>query len=116
MASTLLIVISMIVIGTATTTLQLIVGVSLYGLAQGTTSPTLLAWATDLSDERFKGRGLASLYISMELGIGLGAFISGWLYANDASHFLMVFFTSAALSAIAFLYLLLFKRKHSVAA
>jgi MFS family permease len=111
MASTSLIVISMVVIGTAETTLQLIVGVSLYGLAQGSTSPTLLAWATDLSDDRFKGRGLASLYISMELGIGLGAFISGWLYGNDSTKFLLVFLTSALLSAIAFLYLLLLNRQ-----
>lgn len=115
-ASTSIIVISMIIIGTAESVIQLIIGVSLYGLAQGSTSPTLLAWATDLSDERFKGRGLASLYISMELGIGLGAFISGLLYGNDPSQFILVFFTSAALSAIAFLYLLLFKRKQQIAA
>jgi len=110
-ASTSLIIVSMLVIGTSHTIFQLTAGISLYGLAQGSTSPTLLAWATDLSDERFKGRGLASLYISMELGIGLGAFFSGWLYGNDPSRFLYVFFGCSMLSLIAFLYLFLFRRQ-----
>jgi predicted MFS family arabinose efflux permease len=96
----------MFVIATAETSFQLIAGVSLYGLAQGSTSPTLLAWATDLSHEEFKGRGIASLYIFMEMGIGLGAFISGLLYGNDPSRFIIVFMTAATLGAIAFLYLL----------
>jgi len=83
------------------------IGVSVYGLAQGSTSPTLLAWATDLSDDRFKGRGIASLYIFMELGIGLGAFLSGLLYANDPSRFFITFLISGLLSLVAFMYLLM---------
>lgn len=107
LVSTLLIGVSMFIIGTASTTLQLIVGVTLYGFAQGSTSPTLLAWATDLSDDRFKGRGIASLYIFMELGIGLGAFLSGLLYANDPSRFFITFLTSGLLGVMAFIYLIL---------
>jgi predicted MFS family arabinose efflux permease len=110
------IVLSMLMIGTADTATQLIIGVSMYGLAQGSTSPTLLAWATDLSHEQYKGRGIASLYIFMELGIGLGAFISGLLYANNSSRFIVVFATAATLGTIAFLYLLLVKRKQRITA
>jgi len=105
--STLLIGLSMVVIGTATSSAQLILGVTLYGLAQGSTSPTLLAWATDLSHDEFKGRGIASLYIFMELGIGLGAFLSGMIYANDPSRFFITFLTSGLLGALAFMYLLM---------
>jgi MFS family permease len=104
--STLLIVIAMIVIGLSSTPLMLIVGVTLYGFAQGSTSPTLLAWAADLSDDRFKGRGIASLYIFMELGIGLGALCSAWIYGNDQNNFFITFLTSGLLSAIAFAYLI----------
>jgi MFS family permease len=100
-------VLAMFVIGSANSPMQLIVGVSIYGLAQGTTSPTLLAWATDLSDDRFRGRGLASLYIFMEMGIGLGALLSGLVYANDASKFFMVFSLSGMLGALALLFLFL---------
>jgi len=104
--STFGVLLSMIVIGTATTSFQLIVGVTLYGFAQGSTSPTLLAWATDLSNHEFKGRGIASLYIFMELGIGLGAFLSGLIYANNPERFFITFLISGLLGAIAFVYLL----------
>jgi predicted MFS family arabinose efflux permease len=83
----------------------LISGCVLYGLAHGATSPTLLAWATDLSDEEHKGRGIGSLYISMEFGIGIGAFTSGLLYANTNANLFLVFISAAALSFIGFLYL-----------
>jgi len=114
LVSTAGIVLSMVIIGTADTSFQLIVGVSIYGLAQGSTSPTLLAWATDLSQEQYKGRGISSLYIFMELGIGLGAFISGLLYGNDSSRLILVFTTAAVLGLIAFLYLLLVRHQQRV--
>ncbi len=108
--STLLITSSMFIIGLATTTAQLIVGVTLYGLGHGATSPTLLAWATDLSDEHHKGRGVASLYIFMELGIGLGALLSGFIYSNNSENFFITFLTCAVLSVSAFLYLILMRK------
>ena len=103
--SMLLMFISMMVIGMASTPFVLITGVTLYGFAQGSTSPTLLAWATDLSNDRFKGRGIGSLYIFMELGIGLGALCSGWLYGNQSDNFFTTFLISGLLSALAFAYL-----------
>lgn len=103
--STALMAFGMLWIGLADSKTMLIIGVFLYGLAQGATSPTLLAWATDLSDPEHKGRGVASLYISMEFGIGMGAFLSGWIYANDSSRFFITFLISSILSLIAFLYL-----------
>jgi MFS family permease len=101
----LFIILAMLTIGFSNTPLQLMLGMSLYGLAHGATSPTLIAWAADLSDPRYKGRGVASLYIFMELGIGLGAFISGLLYDNNPAHFLLTFGICAALAGVAFMYL-----------
>ncbi len=106
------ITVSLIIIGFATTSAMLIVGASLYGFSHGSTSPTLLAWATDLSDAEHKGRGIGSLYISMEFGIGIGAFASGLLYGNQNSNFLLVFLISAILSFIGFIYLVLKPFKH----
>lgn len=103
--SSLIIVASMLIIAFAETKLQLILGVTLYGFGQGATSPTLLAWATDLSDLNFRARGIASLYIFMELGIGIGAFASGLIYGNESSHFFMTFIIAGLLAAIAFIYL-----------
>lgn len=106
-----LLVISMIIISQGQTARDLIIGISLYGLAHGMTSPTLLAWATDLSDPAHKGRGLSSLYIFMELGIGLGAFVSGLLFNVDPDNFALPFITCAFLSVAAFVILLLAGRK-----
>jgi len=103
--STIMILISMVMIGLAESRWELIAGVTLYGLAQGATSPTLLAWATDLSDPQHKGRGVASLYIFMEMGIGIGALLSGWMYGNDASNFFLTFMIGGLLSGLAFAYL-----------
>lgn len=103
---TILVATAMLTIAFAETSLQLIIGVTLYGLAHGTTSPTLIAWATDLSDVRFKGRGVASVYIFMEFGIGFGAFASALVYGNDPSRFIFAFGICSLLAAIAFLYLM----------
>ncbi len=108
--STILMMVSMMVVGFAKDATVLIIGVSLYGLAQGSTSPTLLAWATDLSDEQHRGRGIGSLYIFMEFGIGIGALLSGFIYGNQSSHFFITFITCGALCLLAFVYLM---TKHS---
>jgi MFS family permease len=108
--STTLIVISMTIVATAHSQVQLIVGMFMYGLAQGATSPTLLAWTTDLSNVHYKGRGLASLYIFMELGIGIGAFSSGLIYANDSSNFFITFMVCAGFALAAFVYLIFSKK------
>ncbi|MBL0745061.1 MFS transporter [Chryseolinea sp. Jin1] len=104
--ATFIIAIALLVTGFAHTKLQLILGVVMYGFAYGAVSPTLLAWATDLSDEHHKGRGLASLYIFMEMGIGIGALMSGWVYGNDPSNFILTFSICSALAAASFVYLL----------
>jgi MFS family permease len=108
--STLVIVSAMVMIANADSRIMLIIGVSLYGLGQGTTSPTLLAWATDLSDVNHKGRGIASLYIFMEMGIGFGALASGFIYANEAENFFVTFVVCSALAMAAFLYLALSRK------
>lgn len=111
--STAMIAAAMTWIGFADSRHDLMIGMTLYGLGQGMASPTLLAWATDLSDEIHKGRGIASLYIAMELGIGSGAFAGALIYGNNASHFIRTFLTCGLLSALAFIFLLSvsFRRK-----
>jgi predicted MFS family arabinose efflux permease len=103
----------MIIIAVGTLPIHLKVGIAFYGLANGMTSPTLFAWATDLSDPNRRGKGLASLYIFMEMGIGIGAFISGWIYANDPSRFFATFITAGSIIAIAFVFLILLKFRKS---
>lgn len=103
--STFVMALAMVMISVSTTPLGLVAGVAVYGLAQGVTSPTLLAWATDLSPLKRKGRGVASLYILMEFGIGMGAFISGVLYSNQSERFPVTFIVCAVLASTAFVFL-----------
>jgi MFS family permease len=114
MVSTAMAAISMLFMGFAETPAHLMIAVTVYGLAQGMTSPTLFAWATDLSDEQHRGRGISSLYIFMELGIGVGAFASGWLYGNNPENFLITFLFCSALAGVAFLYLMFFRTTPTV--
>lgn len=107
--SSLMIAVAMLIIAVAESKLIILLGVSLYGLGQGATSPTLLAWATDLSNPEHKGRGIASLYIFMELGIGIGAFASGLIYGNESGNFFLTFLVCSVLAALAFLYLISLK-------
>ncbi|NEU67665.1 MFS transporter [Spirosoma agri] len=78
-----------------------------YGMSWGMNSPTIQAWTADLSDEKTRGRAMATMYIALEAGIGLGAVVSGWLLNHlvgeagiDAS-----FIVSGGLALVAVLYL-----------
>jgi MFS family permease len=99
--STTLIAIAMIVMGLATSKWILWTGGVLYGMANGMTSPTLFAWVTDLSNDHNRGRAFAFIYIAMELGIGLGAIISGFTYANNPEYLLLAVGGGSRLSLFA---------------
>ena len=58
-------------------------GAVVFGLGTGLNSPTLYAWTIDLSPPERRGRGVATMYIALEIGIGLGALLAGWIFANQ---------------------------------
>jgi MFS family permease len=82
LVSTALIATSMFLLAFAETEMDLILAGVVFGLAIGGNSPTLYAWTIDLCEEHFRGRGLATMYIFLEIGIGLGALISAEMYRN----------------------------------
>ena len=84
----------------------------LFGCAVGMYSPTTAAWVVDLSVNQFRGRALATMYIFLEAGIGIGALASGFLFANDPENFRLVFLTSAGIAGMAFLLLLFIKNNN----
>ncbi|EON79389.1 major facilitator family transporter, putative [Lunatimonas lonarensis] len=104
-AATLTMVVAMWVVAEAKSTSMLLVGAVLYGCSIGMNNPTITAWTVDLSLERFRGKALATMYIALEAGIGLGALVSGWIFANQAENFSAVFTASAATAGVAFLLL-----------
>ena len=104
--STLCLAISMIIIGFATDITAYLTGAFLFGIGYGLNSPTLFAWAIDLSPEKNIGRGISTLFIFLELGIGTGSLISGSLYQGINSRLPSLFMISAFFSFIAFLIVL----------
>jgi hypothetical protein len=50
------------------------------------------------------------MYIFLEAGIGIGALVSGFLFANNPENFRLVFLTSAGFAGLAFVSLLFVKR------
>ncbi|MHA6247018.1 MFS transporter [Pontibacter sp. CAU 1760] len=108
--STMLLTVSMLLIGLVTTPTELLLAGVLFGVATGMNSPTIYAWTIDLSHDAHRGRAMATMYIALEVGIGVGAFFSGWLYSNKVSNFTLVFWLSAAFALVSFLYLVLFVR------
>lgn len=98
---------SMFLIGISTSSELFLISAVIFGLFSGMSSPTIFAWTIDLSWEKHRGRGMATMYIALEIGIGTGALISGWLYGNNPLMFPYVFWLGALLSLIAFVYLLM---------
>ncbi len=104
---------AMIVIGFSSSAFSFFVGAVMLGLGSGMNTPTIFAWTIDLSSEQHRGRAMATMYIALEVGIGIGALVSGSVYSNNAEMFGVIFSIGALLSAAAFGYLI---SKHLVKA
>ena len=79
-----------------------------FGFALGNNSPTVMAWTIDLSEDKFRGRAIATVFIALEIGIGGGAMLSAWLYGNNPANFKTAFIGCALLGLLGFI--LLFKK------
>ena len=76
------------------------------GVGTGLNSPTLYAWTIDLSHPERRGRAVATMYIALEIGIGFGALLAGWIFSNQPSRLPYVHALSlgCVLVAVAYLY------------
>lgn len=77
--STVVLVVSMVLLIITQSPLMFWVSAVFYGMSWGMNSPTVTAWTADLSDEKTRGRAMATMYIALEAGIGLGAVAAGLL-------------------------------------
>ena len=110
--SLLLLVVALVFIGRANSPLHLMFAAAVYGVATGMLSPALTAFIIDLSHPDRRGKAVATMYIALEAGIGLGAFMAGALYISDIQMIPPTFYLIAALTLIAYLYLqFIFKMK-----
>ncbi|RED26900.1 putative MFS family arabinose efflux permease [Flavobacterium cutihirudinis] len=82
MAGLIVTSIALLVISEGKDIQMLLVGAGIYGIGTGILSPAISAWTIDMSNPEHRGKAVATMYISMELGIGSGALLGGTYY-ND---------------------------------
>ncbi|WP_375579086.1 MFS transporter [Marivirga tractuosa] len=103
--SSFILCIAMLLIAFSNSFISLMGAGVIFGFAVGMNSPTVFAWAIDLAEDNKRGKALATLYIFLEIGIGMGAFVSGWVYSNSSANFEKTFYTGAGIALISFIYL-----------
>lgn len=101
-----LIVVSVIMLGLANSVAWLMTGAFIYGMGTGLFSPATSAWTADLSHEEHRGRGMATMYIALEAGIGLGALVAGWIFQDYIHRIPAIFYACAITSVFGMIYLL----------
>lgn len=109
-------ILAFILLGVSHTATLLIIGAIIYGIAVGIFSPAISAWAIDLSDEDKRGKSVATMYIGLEAGIGIGAFLAGSYYQDSMINIPFIFYASALaniVSLFSLLYFQNFKNKFS---
>jgi len=86
-------------------------GAALYGISTGIVSPALNAWTVDMSFPESRGKAMATMYIALEAGIGLGALFAGWIYQDEIAKIPMVMYVSAAMVFCSMIYVFMRVRK-----
>jgi MFS family permease len=109
--SSITMVIAMAVLSIAHSMGMVIISASIMGLSVGMNGPTLMAWAVDLCQPEHRGRAVASVYIALELGIGSGALISGWIYQNKLENLIYAFLVPGVLALLSMILLLNWRKK-----
>ncbi len=104
-ASVLLLVFSLIFMGMASSATHLLMASGAIGFATGVASPAVFAWVIDISPEGRMARSMATVYIALEIGIGVGALLSAWIYDNNPELFAKAFYIGAAITSLAGVYL-----------
>jgi MFS family permease len=102
-------------IGFAHNAFSLMAASALYGIATGMLSPTATAWTIDLSNPDHRGKAMATMYIALEAGIGIGALLAGWIFISDFSMIPRIFYCCTGITILALFYLqVIYKAKSPV--
>ena len=103
-------VVSCVVTGTSADQTHFLLSSLVYGLGTAIISPSVMAWTADLADPVYKGRGMGTMFIMLELGFFSGNFFGQFLYQNNPDNFLLAFNFGTILGIIALIYMFLVMR------
>nr|WKN36780.1 MFS transporter [Tunicatimonas sp. TK19036] len=110
-----ILVLGCLFLGFASSGFWLLAAGAFFGLALGMNTPTIYAWTIDLSHPERRGKAIATMYISLELGIGLGALTSGWIYGNNLERLPYAFVVGSVLSMAALVFMWMAKPRQVTA-
>ncbi|NQD71481.1 MFS transporter [Sphingobacterium shayense] len=113
-AGTFTVAVAILIIGFGDTVNGLILGAVIYGIGTGILSPAVNAWTIDLSLPQHRGRAMATMYIALEAGIGMGALAAGYVYADDIARIPGIFITNSVIIILAFFYVLYWNQRKKV--
>lgn len=102
---------SLVITGYGTSEAGLITGAVVYGIGAGVLSPALNAWTIDLSHPQHRGKAMATMYIALEAGIGLGALFAGWAYQDVIFMIPSILYCTAGVAFVALVYMLIWKKR-----
>lgn len=108
---TLLLTISLLVLGAFQSRMGFFSGAVLFGLSAGINSPTIFAWTADLAKDHARGKAMSTMFIALELGIILGSVFGAEFYDNQISQFKNAYWAAAILALLAF-FIVTWKRNH----
>jgi MFS family permease len=107
----MILVVALTLTGFADSALMFLLAAGVYGIAQGVYSPSLNAWIIELSSPENRGKAVATSYMAMEAGIGAGAAIAGWYYADNLAHIPAMFYFAAIIVVISIVYAYYWEKK-----
>ena len=109
--SALALAVSMVLLSFTHSVGMLMTSAAIFGLSWGMNGPTIAAWTVDLCAVENRGRAVASMYIALEAGIGIGSLFSARVYNNKASNFVYAFILPAILALIALVLMAVWRRR-----
>ena len=83
-----------------------------YGLSIGINMPAIFAWTIDLAPEGKSATALSTMLMALEVGIGLGAYVSGSWFASEPSILLQLYGICGGGGVLGFAFLTWWKRVH----
>ncbi|WP_312332774.1 MFS transporter [Sphingobacterium sp.] len=108
----IIIAIALVAIGMGNSFVGMMIGASIYGAGTGILSPAVNAWTIDLSLPEHRGKAVATMYISLEAGIGLGALLAGLYYSDVILRIPVIMYGNALVLLLALAYMLSWQRRH----
>ncbi|MCB9225243.1 MAG: MFS transporter [Crocinitomicaceae bacterium] len=88
------------VTGSADTGTEFLLSSLIYGFGAAIGSPAIMAWTADLSNPKYKGRGMGTMFIMLELGFLSGNYFAQLIYDNQPENFYNTFLFGMTLGII----------------